>query len=236
MRYHAVAAVPLVIGSRVVAVVQLEFGRSRTFSTDDRNYLFVLGPRAAQALDRTWQYESAQRARAEAETLRARADRGARGAPADRAGAARERSASSNACGADKPPARADRRALGSRHGQGRRRSSRPAGQDRRGRDIGRGGAAHRASARRSRRCIPMSAASMRLAGSRVSGRDRPVRYPRRADAPARLHRIVRGVAAALLAIGIDRGRWRVRVVGNASTLRRRTGRSACWLFISRRR
>ncbi len=73
MRYHAVAAVPLVIGSRVVAVVQLEFGRSRTFSTDDRNYLFVLGPRAAQALDRTWQYESAQRARAEAETLRARA-------------------------------------------------------------------------------------------------------------------------------------------------------------------
>ena len=59
MRYHAVAAVPLVIGSRVVAVVQLEFGRSRTFSTDDRNYLFVLGPRAAQALDRTWQYESA---------------------------------------------------------------------------------------------------------------------------------------------------------------------------------
>ncbi len=73
-RYQAVAAVPLVIGSRVVAVVQLEFARSRPFSTDDRNYLFVLGPRAAQALDRTWQYESAQRARAEAETLRARAD------------------------------------------------------------------------------------------------------------------------------------------------------------------
>jgi signal transduction histidine kinase/ActR/RegA family two-component response regulator len=72
--YHSVAAVPLVIGSRVVAVVQLEFARPRTFSADDRNYLFVLGPRAAQALDRTWQYESAQRARAEAETLRARAD------------------------------------------------------------------------------------------------------------------------------------------------------------------
>jgi signal transduction histidine kinase/ActR/RegA family two-component response regulator len=66
--------VPLVIGSRVVAVVQLEFARPRTFSIDDRNYLFVLGPRAAQALDRTWQYESAQRARAEAETMRARAD------------------------------------------------------------------------------------------------------------------------------------------------------------------
>jgi signal transduction histidine kinase/ActR/RegA family two-component response regulator len=63
-----------VIGSRVVAVVQLEFPRPRTLSTDDRNYLFVLGPRAAQALDRTWQYESAQRARTEAETMRARAD------------------------------------------------------------------------------------------------------------------------------------------------------------------
>lgn len=72
--YQAVVAVPLVIGSRVVAVVQLEFSRPRHFSTDDRNYLLLLGPRAAQALDRTWQYESAQRARAEAETLRARAD------------------------------------------------------------------------------------------------------------------------------------------------------------------
>lgn len=73
-RFKAVVAVPLVIGSRVVAVVQLEFARPRTFSSDDREYLFVLGPRAAQALDRTWQYEFAQRARAEAETLRARAD------------------------------------------------------------------------------------------------------------------------------------------------------------------
>src|SRR4029450_6708519 len=73
-RYQAGAAVPLGVGSRVGAVVQGGFARSRPFSTDDRNYLFVLGPRAAQALDRTWQYESAQRARAEAETMRARAD------------------------------------------------------------------------------------------------------------------------------------------------------------------
>src|SRR6185436_10485649 len=71
---QAAVAVPLVIGSRVVAVVQFEFARPRTISADDREYLFVLGPRAAQALDRTWQYESAQRARTEAETLRARAD------------------------------------------------------------------------------------------------------------------------------------------------------------------
>jgi len=73
-QWQALAAVPLVIGGRVVAVVQLEFSHGRTFSSDDRDYLFALGSRAAQALDRTWQYEFAQRARAEAESLRARAD------------------------------------------------------------------------------------------------------------------------------------------------------------------
>ena len=73
-RFRAAVAVPLLVGSRVVAVIQLEFARTRTFSTDDRDYLFLLGTRAAQALDRTWQYEFVQRARNEAETLRARAD------------------------------------------------------------------------------------------------------------------------------------------------------------------
>jgi K+-sensing histidine kinase KdpD/ActR/RegA family two-component response regulator len=72
--FQALAVVPLVIGSRVVALVQLEFTQARVFTPEDRDYLFALGPRAAQALDRTWQYEAAQRARAEAEALRARAD------------------------------------------------------------------------------------------------------------------------------------------------------------------
>jgi K+-sensing histidine kinase KdpD len=49
----ALVAVPLLVGSRVVAVVQLEFRAPRVFSKDDREYLEVLGPRAAQALDRT---------------------------------------------------------------------------------------------------------------------------------------------------------------------------------------
>ena len=71
--FKAIAAVPLLIGSRVVAVVQFEFREPRVFTTDDREYLFMLGPRAAQALDRTWQHESALRARTDAETLRARA-------------------------------------------------------------------------------------------------------------------------------------------------------------------
>ena len=70
---HAIAAVPLLVGSRVVAVVQFEFRAPRVFTTDDREYLFMLGPRAAQALDRTWQHESALRARTDADTLRARA-------------------------------------------------------------------------------------------------------------------------------------------------------------------
>ena len=71
--FKAIAAVPLLVGSRVVAVVQYQFRQPRAFTTDDREYLFMLGPRAAQALDRTWQHESALRARTDAETLRARA-------------------------------------------------------------------------------------------------------------------------------------------------------------------
>lgn len=67
-------AVPLMIGSRVVALVELDFITPRVFSDDDREYLETLATRAAQALDRTWQYEYALRARAEAETHRARAD------------------------------------------------------------------------------------------------------------------------------------------------------------------
>ncbi|HEX5474327.1 MAG TPA: ATP-binding protein [Vicinamibacterales bacterium] len=72
--FEALVAIPLVIGSRVVAVALFEFRGARTFTSDDREYAFELGPRAAQALDRTWQYEYALRARAEAETLRARGD------------------------------------------------------------------------------------------------------------------------------------------------------------------
>ncbi len=70
----ALAAVPLLVGSRVVAVVQFEFRAPHVFSPDDREYLDVLGPRAAQALDRTLEYESALQARADAEALRERAD------------------------------------------------------------------------------------------------------------------------------------------------------------------
>ena len=72
--FQALAAIPLLVGSRVVAVLQIEFREPRAFTADDRRYLAMLGPRAAQALDRTWQYETALRARADAEALRSRAD------------------------------------------------------------------------------------------------------------------------------------------------------------------
>ena len=70
----ALVAVPLLVGSRVVAVVQLEFRGPRAFSADDREYLDVVGPRAAQALDRTLEYEAALQARADSEALRERAN------------------------------------------------------------------------------------------------------------------------------------------------------------------
>jgi signal transduction histidine kinase len=73
-RFDATVAVPLLIGSRVAAVARFDFLNPRTLSDADRDYLEILSVRAAQALDRTWQFEYALRARAEAETHRARAD------------------------------------------------------------------------------------------------------------------------------------------------------------------
>jgi signal transduction histidine kinase len=73
--FEALAAVPLLIGSRVFAVVQLEFRGPRRFSKADREYLDALGRTAAQALDRTWEYEGALSARAEADELRIRAEK-----------------------------------------------------------------------------------------------------------------------------------------------------------------
>jgi signal transduction histidine kinase len=73
--FASTAAVPLLVGSRVVAVVQLEFRDRRTFTAAERDYLQVLAARAAQVLDRTWQHESALRGRADADAHRQRAER-----------------------------------------------------------------------------------------------------------------------------------------------------------------
>ena len=71
---RARAAIPLLIGSHPVAVVQLDFDAPREFSPADRDYVDVVSLRAAQAFDRTWQLEAALAARTEADALRARAD------------------------------------------------------------------------------------------------------------------------------------------------------------------
>ena len=73
--FESAALMPLLIGSRVVAVVQVEFEAAREFTDDDREFLQALAQRRAQALDRTWQLEFAERGRSDAEHLRAEADR-----------------------------------------------------------------------------------------------------------------------------------------------------------------
>ncbi len=72
--FQALVAVPVILGSRVLAVVQLEFREPHTWTAEERQYLQALSARAAQALDRTFQLEAALRGRAEAEALQARAD------------------------------------------------------------------------------------------------------------------------------------------------------------------
>jgi signal transduction histidine kinase/ActR/RegA family two-component response regulator len=72
--YAALAAVPVIVGGRTAAVIRLDFREPRTFDSDDHEYLGMLSAQAANALDRTWEQESDQRARIEAEGLRERAD------------------------------------------------------------------------------------------------------------------------------------------------------------------
>ena len=72
--FESLLAVPLLVGSRVIAVLQLEFRHARRWAEPDRDYIDVLAARAAQALDRTYEFESALQARADAEALRERAD------------------------------------------------------------------------------------------------------------------------------------------------------------------
>jgi signal transduction histidine kinase/ActR/RegA family two-component response regulator len=71
---EALAVVPLIIERRVAALLVLAFHAPRHFSPNDRELLDEVGTRGSQALERIRQYESVERARVEAETLRRRAD------------------------------------------------------------------------------------------------------------------------------------------------------------------
>jgi hypothetical protein len=72
--YEAAAFVPLSIRRRVPAVIRLDFREARSFNADDEAFMSILASNAADILDRVRRHELAQRARAQAETLRQRAD------------------------------------------------------------------------------------------------------------------------------------------------------------------
>jgi K+-sensing histidine kinase KdpD len=72
--HQAAAIVPLIASAGVLAIVRLDFRAPRAFNEEEKDILAQLAPRAAQALDRTRQHEFAQRARADAELHRQRAD------------------------------------------------------------------------------------------------------------------------------------------------------------------
>ena len=65
---------PLVVGSRPIAVLSIGFDSNRELSSDERDFLTAGTRRTAEALARADSYETAQRARAEAEHLRRRGD------------------------------------------------------------------------------------------------------------------------------------------------------------------
>jgi len=66
--------VPLVATGRALGAVALSIEHARTLSGNEREFLLAAGRHTAQALDRAQLYETAERARVEAETLRVRAD------------------------------------------------------------------------------------------------------------------------------------------------------------------
>jgi signal transduction histidine kinase/ActR/RegA family two-component response regulator len=66
--------VPLITASRAIGAVALSFQHARPIDGDEREFLLTAGRHTAQALDRARLYETAERARADAEALRLRAD------------------------------------------------------------------------------------------------------------------------------------------------------------------
>ena len=65
---------PIAIERRVVGFLQVDFDEPREFTVDDHEYIHSICSRTAQALSRVWWHESVERARFDAETLKARAD------------------------------------------------------------------------------------------------------------------------------------------------------------------
>jgi signal transduction histidine kinase/ActR/RegA family two-component response regulator len=72
--YRTAVAVPLVTAGRAVGIIVLALEDGRNLDADERDLLMIAGRRTAEALARAEAYESAERARLDAEAFRARAD------------------------------------------------------------------------------------------------------------------------------------------------------------------
>src|SRR5687767_8129503 len=72
--HEACLLLPIAIERQVVGFLQIDFDTPREFSTDDHEYIHMLCSRTAQTLQRMWWYESVERARVDAESLKERAD------------------------------------------------------------------------------------------------------------------------------------------------------------------
>ena len=71
---EAAAALPLLVGDRLVGVMVLRFAAARRFSADDRTHLESVASQCAQALERARLHEAEHAARMESEEARYRAD------------------------------------------------------------------------------------------------------------------------------------------------------------------
>jgi len=71
---EAAAALPLLVGEKLVGIMVLRFDAARSFSAGDRAQLMSVASQCAQALERARLHEAEHHARMEAEEARARAD------------------------------------------------------------------------------------------------------------------------------------------------------------------
>jgi PAS domain S-box-containing protein len=62
-RYAAIAAAPLLIGDRALGAIGISYVDERTFTDDDREFIWTIATICAQAVERTQLYQAEQRAR-----------------------------------------------------------------------------------------------------------------------------------------------------------------------------
>jgi len=72
--YESNVIIPLVRANRAVAAIVLLFDRPRMFAGDEHQFLLMAGSRTGQALERARLYDMTERARADAEDFRSKAD------------------------------------------------------------------------------------------------------------------------------------------------------------------